>query len=189
MADTTRRTKGVQRGQRSQRVVESVRRATLSELARVGYAQLTMDGVATEAGVHRTTLYRRWPTKQDLVASLLDDGLDRFTHVPATDDLRADLLALARQLATDLFDPVGRALAAVLASPAPELREVVDHGRTVVKQTFEDRFARAIATGALPANTDIAARAHLLFFGVVHLALDEVPPGDPRYARLVAQLA
>src|SRR5258708_11248620 len=60
MDSSTRRTRGVQRGARSQQVVEKVRAATMAELARVGFPGLTIEGVAKAADVNRTTIYRRW---------------------------------------------------------------------------------------------------------------------------------
>jgi hypothetical protein len=54
MDSSTRRTQGVQRGPRSQRVVEKVRAATMAELARVGFAGLTIEGVAKAANVNRS---------------------------------------------------------------------------------------------------------------------------------------
>ena len=50
-------------GGRSERVVRDVLDASAKELARVGYAALRMDDVAAAAGVNKTTVYRRWPTK------------------------------------------------------------------------------------------------------------------------------
>src|ERR1700737_3283793 len=52
--------------------------ATRVEVAEAGYDRLTIDAVARRAGVARTTLYRRWPTKLDLVLHMLDqDAINR----------------------------------------------------------------------------------------------------------------
>ena len=70
----------VRSGGRSARIVADVLRATAEELARVGYAALRMEEVARVAGVNKTTVYRRWPTKEDLVsAALLALPEDYFT--------------------------------------------------------------------------------------------------------------
>lgn len=179
MGNQTRRTHGKQQGPRSRRVIESVREATLAELARVGYGQLTMDKVATAAGVHRTTLYRRWPTKQALVASLFEPGLARLQAVPPGDDLAADLEAIAVHLVEDLETPTGRALTALLSSHAPELRELAEGGRQEVLRLFRGAFERAASRGEIPADVDAEVRAHLLFAGVVHWTLDRPEPIPP----------
>jgi len=68
-------------------VVEKVREATMAELARVGFAGLTIEGVAKAANVNRTTIYRRWPSKSALLLAVLEPGLERFDHDPDTPDL------------------------------------------------------------------------------------------------------
>src|ERR1700719_5368192 len=94
MDDSTRRTRGVQRGPRSQQVVEKVREATMAELARVGLPGLTIEGVAKAANVNRTTIYRRWPSKSALLLAVLEPGLARFDHDPDTGSVGGDLLGL-----------------------------------------------------------------------------------------------
>ena len=103
MSSDTRRTRGVQSGPRSKRIVNSVREATLSELARVGYAGLSVDAIAQAAGVHRTTIYRRWPTKQDLVEALIEPEVARIDGLPPGDCLADDLRAVSRQLAANML--------------------------------------------------------------------------------------
>src|SRR3712207_9240031 len=67
-----------------------IRAAILRLLAEVGYGALTMDAVAAEAGVGKATIYRRWRTKQDLVADTITELNDR-TVVPAdTGSLEGD---------------------------------------------------------------------------------------------------
>ena len=59
-----------------------IRAAILRLLADVGYGALTMDAVASEAGVGKATIYRRWRTKQDLVVDTISD-LNRAEAAPA----------------------------------------------------------------------------------------------------------
>ena len=53
-------------GGRSARVVSAVLRMTLEVLGQEGYAGLRVEDVAARAGVNKTTIYRRWPTRADL---------------------------------------------------------------------------------------------------------------------------
>src|SRR5258708_21651730 len=84
MDSSTRRTRGVQRGARSQQVVEKVRAATMAELARVGFGGLTIEGVAKAANVNRTTIYRRWPPQSALLLAVLVPGPPRLHHQTPT---------------------------------------------------------------------------------------------------------
>ena len=58
-------------GGRSARVVSAVLRMTLEVLGQEGYAGLRVEDVAARAGVNKTTIYRRWPTRADLVVAAL----------------------------------------------------------------------------------------------------------------------
>ena len=72
--------------------------AVLELLHDVGYDQLRMQDVADRAGVGLATIYRRWPTKQDLVRASLE--CDRATEkYVVTDDPRADVREFLAQLA------------------------------------------------------------------------------------------
>jgi AcrR family transcriptional regulator len=57
---------------RGEPVVELVLAATIQELATLGYQGLSIDQVARRAGVARTTIYRRWPTKPELVKAAIE---------------------------------------------------------------------------------------------------------------------
>ncbi len=187
MADSLRPTKGVHQGPRSRRVVAAVHAATLHELGRVGFAGLTMDGVATRAGVHRSTVYRRWPSKVALVADLLDTGAEALAAAPASGSLAEVLGALGRRLAGALHAPEGRALAALLPGGPPELRALSRAARLRVQQPYRDAFDRAVAGGLDLAPAAVDDRVHLLFFGLVHAVLDGDGPLDgARVDRLVA---
>src|SRR5690349_10603493 len=77
------------------RILDAARQALLS----AGYAGLAIDQVAQRAGVAKTTLYRRWPTKDHLAIAVYADLLDREVPVTDTGDVRADLTAYLQQIA------------------------------------------------------------------------------------------
>src|SRR5271154_2611054 len=91
-----RRTGQLRLGGRSERVVRDVTRATAAELARVGYEALRVEDVAAQAGVNKTTVYRRWPNKADLVAAVLRNAKGEPDELPDLGSVSADLLALLR---------------------------------------------------------------------------------------------
>jgi AcrR family transcriptional regulator len=80
------------------RILDAARQALLS----AGYAGLAVDEVAHRAGVAKTTLYRRWPTKDHLAIAVYADLLDREVPVTDTADVRADLTAYLKQIAAAL---------------------------------------------------------------------------------------
>jgi len=71
--------------------------AAWDELMAVGYASLTMDGVAARAQANKTVIYRRWPSRSELVMAALRHH-KASVEVPDTGSLRGDVLALLRTL-------------------------------------------------------------------------------------------
>jgi AcrR family transcriptional regulator len=67
---------------------------TLRLLQRHGYDRLTMEAVATEAKASKATMYRRWPSKADLVLAAFIEGTREAAVPPRTGSLRGDLLAI-----------------------------------------------------------------------------------------------
>ena len=100
--------------------------ATLATAHELGYAGATMDRIAAAAGVAKTTLYRRWPSKGALIADCL---LDAIGPVPLRGTSRAEVVAGAiRWIAKKIGEPgVGTAFAGVFVDAVsdPGLREIL----------------------------------------------------------------
>jgi AcrR family transcriptional regulator len=96
--------------------LERVLRATSEELVDYGYVELSLERVAQRAHVNKTTIYRRWPTKQDLVIALVHSLGTPDIEEPNTGTLRKDLLVLARSMNKRLVEYHGRGLARVVAA-------------------------------------------------------------------------
>ncbi|MFC4944432.1 TetR/AcrR family transcriptional regulator [Pseudonocardia sp. GCM10023141] len=167
-------------GGRSARVRAEVLEAVLGELVEHGVDGLTVDGVAARAGVHRSTLYRRWTDVGGLLVDALADAADDDWAPPDTGSLAGDLAALNREV-LDTAPLTGAVLAASFRSPPPA---------AALRAFWADRYARcavvvqrAVARGEVPAGTDptavlVAATApifHHLFLlgdGVTHAQSD-----------------
>ena len=183
-------TQGVRTGGRSARVRESILAAALSELIESGYAALSVEAVASRAGVNKTTIYRRWPTVDDLLVDALTTwSLEAIPPVMDTGSIDTDLLALGRELADLLNSGVGRQVAAFVLTAG--LRS--DHLREATRRYFDHQALRAIPTvdqaidrGELPANTDADA---LLTTFRAPLFYRLVTTGDPIDEELIAQAA
>ncbi|WP_190133794.1 TetR/AcrR family transcriptional regulator [Streptomyces longispororuber] len=88
--------------------------SALEQLSTVGWNGLTMEGVAAGAQTGKAAVYRRWPSKEDLVVHALQAGLPKFDEVPDCGSVREDLLRLCRQMRAALTSRPGYALLAVL---------------------------------------------------------------------------
>jgi AcrR family transcriptional regulator len=119
-----RRDKGRPRGAS---ITEAVLTSTLEDLARAGLAGVSIERIAQGADVNKTSVYRRWPTREALIAAALEGVLEDVSgRLEDTGSLRSDLLALLGRIAALLDQPAGLAvLRAALSqgadSPAAEL--------------------------------------------------------------------
>src|SRR5881392_2376035 len=144
-------------GGRSARVRATVIEALLGELAEHGLGGTTMEGVARRARVNRTTLYRRWGSKEELVLDALLELGERRVPIPDTGSLHDDLLTVAREIVASLSTPEADAVVrAAAAEPGQDSKLVI-----ATRQFWAVRFsllativARAIERGELPEGTD-----------------------------------
>jgi AcrR family transcriptional regulator len=115
--------------QRSEAADQAILAATLDVLGEDGFGGLTMAAVIARSGVSSATLYRRWPTKQDLVAAALASLHPAATEID-TGSLEGDIVAFVRDVAASMaVRPAGEALrqdVAVELSRNPEFRAAIN---------------------------------------------------------------
>lgn len=99
---------------RSAVVHDAIVDAAVDLLGECGYDGLTMEGVAARAGVGKATIYRRWPSKFDLVVEALDCLAEEANPALDTGDTRADLVAMATRLRDKLTSGPGDVLRGLL---------------------------------------------------------------------------
>ncbi|MDT7645225.1 MAG: hypothetical protein QOC75_2225, partial [Pseudonocardiales bacterium] len=116
-----------QRRKRGEELRAAIHTAVLDELREHGFAALTMDAVAARAHTGKTTLYRYWPSKIDLVVDAAESSMSRIDTPDDDGDLRGQLLAVLRQVADDLGGPVGQAVRHLIAElvQSPELTRTI----------------------------------------------------------------
>ncbi|HMJ54587.1 MAG TPA: TetR/AcrR family transcriptional regulator [Polyangiaceae bacterium] len=152
----TRRTRGVLGG-RSERVVQQVLVATVGELAESGYRAFRMDVVSAEAGVNKTTIYRRWPGKALLVAAAVE-WMRRVVHdvpLPDTGSLERDLADAFRRKMSFKDRVEGQAWARLLAEKHdPEVGSIIGDAVKERSDAWYTMVTRAVARGELPDGTD-----------------------------------
>jgi AcrR family transcriptional regulator len=163
--------------------------ATRELLAEGGVHGLTVEGVAARAGVAKTTIYRRWGSKDELAFAVLIDMVEQFVATPDLDDTRDELVAFVgaavRILGTTLMGRVMQGLVSDLAAD-PEL------ARRFREQVVATRVAevhrlveRGIERGDLRGDTD-RELIHELLFGPVYYRL--MLSGAPLDAGLAARV-
>lgn len=101
--------------------------ATIRELTEVGYAQLTMEGVANRASASKGSLYRRWSSKAELVVDAVHDLNPDPVKLADTGNVRDDILSFLESFARVLNGPSGEAVRGLMAETLRdrELREVI----------------------------------------------------------------
>ncbi len=104
--------------------MREVLEAALEQLAQVGFERLTIPLVAQQAGVNKTSIYRRWPSKIELVRDALGTATHHTQEAPNTGTLRGDLIALARTVAAFTQSPVGTAVVRIMLAESsnPQMR-------------------------------------------------------------------
>jgi AcrR family transcriptional regulator len=166
-------------GGRTARTRAAVFDATLTELASSGYDQVSMEAIALRAGVHKTTVYRRWRSKDQLVAEALEAGAQSWIDVPDTGDLDHDLRTLARAVRTLLTSRVGAATVRALVSGAqasPAVEQILRNFWAIRLARVASIVERAIARGELSPATDSAELMKHLAAPLFHRVLVTAEP-------------
>jgi AcrR family transcriptional regulator len=183
---------------RSAAADSAILEATRAALVELGWTKLTMGDVAARAGVAKTTLYRRWPGKSELVVDAVAVLFDEL-ELPDRGSLEADVEGVVLSFARLLARP--EAQTALMAVVAESTRDPALRGR--IRSTIVDRQkrlvlqgrARAQARGELPPDTDeaMAARHADLIFdviagAVVHRTLVSAEKVDAAWASTFSRL-
>ncbi|MFD9336568.1 TetR/AcrR family transcriptional regulator [Streptomyces sp. NPDC060028] len=136
--------------------------AALEQLSTVGWNALTMEGVAAGAHTGKAALYRRWPSKPDLVADALRTGLPPLGEIEDLGSIREDLYELCVRMRDVMHSRAGQALRAVLHecdhTQADRFHGIIRAGlhepahcliRALVQRGIERGDVRSEATGPL----------------------------------------
>jgi AcrR family transcriptional regulator len=171
-------------------VRQTVLAAAFEELAANGFDGATVAGVAKRSGVHETTVYRRWVTRENLfVAALLERSADAIP-APDTGSTEGDLLAIVREVLAFVVSPAGTA--ALRAAVFP-----VDDSYAQAREAFwTHRFealtpvvARGIERGDLRADTDIRLLLEMLIAPIHGRLLFTGEPVNDDVARRLVDMA
>ncbi|MFD4586674.1 TetR/AcrR family transcriptional regulator [Streptomyces sp. NPDC058423] len=178
-------------------VTEAIRAAVFEELATVGFARMSIEGIARRAGVGKTAVYRRWKSKLSLVLDLVSAFAAQGLPAPATGSLYGDVRALLEVASHALRHPVASQVIPDLLVEAARNPEIAD---TIKSALFDSQqgvaalvVRDAVARGELPGTAD-PDRALDLILGPLYWRLvvvrGDVPKGylDDLAASVVAAL-
>ena len=187
MTATRPRAKARRTGGRSARVREAVLRATLDALLAGGADDLSIRDVAQRAGVHETSVYRRWGTRANLILDAILSEVQAAVPVPDTGSLRGDLLALLSAIAAFITTPLGQVLLQLaLRDDLPEDGDVRDQFWAERFTTGQTVLQRARDRGELRPGVNGQLTIEMLLGGLyVRLLLTREPIDDALTEQLV----
>jgi AcrR family transcriptional regulator len=162
---------------RSAEVHSAILDATRELLVESGYAEVSMDRVASRAGVGKQTLYRRWPSKAPLVAEAIMDAYSAGggLQLPDSGNLAADLKAWLDGYASVLAATENSALIRALAAAAAEDRR---DSEALYRQLTGPQYDAVLArlrnsadSGEIRADADLAAVADAIIGAILYREL------------------
>ena len=173
--------------------MQQVLRATAVELGEKGYVSLRFDDVARRAGVNKTSLYRRWPTKAELVRDMLvrlDPTLEARATVPNTGALRTDLRLMLGEKVKTFALPEARGFLRLLFSDIDDfdVAAVVQSRRREEISGWELIFERARMRGEVRPGVEPRLLVETLMGGFIIRRMVLKEPVDARYLDAVANL-
>ncbi|MGW2558623.1 TetR/AcrR family transcriptional regulator [Streptomyces sp. NPDC001514] len=159
--------RGAERGPgrpREERVTGAVLNAVVELVTEQGMQAVTMDAVAARAGVSKPAIYRRWPTKQDLIIAAAETRIGPLS-VPDLGDFRAELrVVLMARLEAYRLPGSDRLIAGMIGAAAEAGAPRSQYAQYTERITSETRniLERGIARGDVRPDTDVRAAATLV---------------------------
>jgi AcrR family transcriptional regulator len=151
---------------------------TLHLLQEHGYERLTVDAVAAEARASKATVYRRWPSKADLVLAAFIEGVRQVAVPPDTGTLRGDLLSVGNTICKQAREQAGTIRAVLVeVSRSSGLNDALRHQflhqrKTLLQQILQQAVMRGeIDAAAISGELWDLLPGYLIFRSII--------PGQP----------
>ncbi|WP_411145260.1 TetR/AcrR family transcriptional regulator [Streptomyces sp. x-80] len=137
---------------------EAIRAAVFAELAAVGFARMSVEGIARRAGVGKTAVYRRWRSKLHLVLDVVSAVVAVGLPTPDTGSLRGDVRMMLEVAARALRHPMASQIIPDLLAEAARSPELAGALKATLHDSQESvaaaMVARAVERGEIPAGAD-----------------------------------
>lgn len=172
---------------RDPRTDEAILRAALELFTEHGHAGTSIEAIARRAGVGKLTVYRRWGSKDELIAAAVESARGEIPN-PGTDDLDGMSYAEISQVIVDALPVSARTLAepGYRAMLAQVFGSGVTHPGLMAafwqnhilprRRTVHLALSRAVDEGVLPPETDIEALIDMTVGAVLYRLLRSDPP-------------
>lgn len=137
MSDTSKKSPGRPRSLQSH---QAMLQAALELLAEVGFDAMSIDAIAARAGVGKTTIYRRYTSKEELVADAIE-SVRQDVVIPDTGSMWGDIDALIESAAQITFTPLGKKTVAMIINSASNNSQFARIYQEKYLQPRRDAFA------------------------------------------------
>ncbi|MBD2447740.1 TetR/AcrR family transcriptional regulator [Nostoc sp. FACHB-152] len=166
---------------RSSQADQAILQATLDLLAQIGYQSMSIEAIASRAGVGKTTIYRRYTSKEELVADAIE-SLREDLQIPNTGSFWGDMDIVIENAANRIQSPLGRQTLALIISTAssnPQFAQVYWKKYTQPRRdAFAQVLERAKSRGEIQPDADIDLIIDLVS-GSLYYALVFKPTSAP----------
>ncbi|MEU4640236.1 TetR/AcrR family transcriptional regulator [Micromonospora sp. NPDC023814] len=183
---------------RSQTARRAILAAAFDLVGEVGYAKLSIEGIAAAAGVGKQTIYRWWPSKGallfDAFLALTTEGQDgQSGALPDTGDLAADLKVVLRATVAELNDPrYDQPMRALHTEIVHDPALAADYAKRLdepMRELKKERLRAAQRAGQLAEDVELDVAVDMLFGPVLNRWLQRTGPLTPEYADQVVDTA
>ncbi|MFI6940353.1 TetR/AcrR family transcriptional regulator [Streptomyces sp. NPDC050418] len=175
---------------RQEHMTRAVLDAVVDLVAESGMGALTMDAVAARAGVSKPAVYRRWPTKQDLVIATAESRIGPLA-VPDLGDFRAELrVVLMTRMEAYRQPGMGRLLAGVIGAAAEADAEPAAYRAYTERVTSETRHVldRGVERGDVRSDADLTATTTLVAASLLFRLVGEQQAPDEALVESLVEL-
>jgi AcrR family transcriptional regulator len=171
-------------------VDQAIRRAAIDLLLEEGFSRMSIDGVASRAGVGKAAIYRRWDNKTSLVIDAIHDRVTCGIEWPDTGDLRADLEVFLTHVLVSKRGVEGELLAALVSEMVRNTELATAFRQQFVatrQEQMRGRIRAAMEDGQLVAG-DVDLLAEVAFAIIHHrMLISGTPLTDDLPKRIVEQ--
>ncbi|WP_433387419.1 TetR/AcrR family transcriptional regulator [Micromonospora sp. KLBMP9576] len=181
---------------RSEASRQAILTAAFDLVGEVGYARLSIEGIAARAGVGKQTIYRWWPSKGAVLFDaflMLTTGPDEQSALPDTGDLEADLKLVLRSTVTELhdrrYDEPMRALNIEILNDPALAASYAERLDAPMKELKKQRLRSAQRAGQLRTDLDLDLAVELLWGPLLNRWLTRSGPLTEEYADALVETA
>jgi AcrR family transcriptional regulator len=164
---------------RSERAHRAILEAALSLLVEEGYDAMSIESIAVRAGVGKATIYRRWGSKEDLVADALGSQR-REVRVPDSGDAKEDVISLLTEDLEVVASPFGeRALAQIIGAAAKHPRFKETYWRSAIlprREALQRVLKRAKERKEVREDADLELAIDLMVGPLLYRMLVKLDP-------------